>query len=152
MRMKIRPARATDAARLTAIARAAKGHWGYPAEWLRLWEPELTVSADLIRSQQVFCAEDGEAVVGFYVVSCEAPAAELEHMWIEPSSIGRGIGSRLFAHALARAAAGGARHLRIASDPHAEGFYLQHGARRIGSVASTPEGRHLPLLEVTIDP
>lgn len=150
--MEIRSARATDAPRLTAIAFAAKGHWGYPEAWLRLWEHELTVTADDIQRHEVFLAEEEGAVVGFYAVSGDARAGELEHMWVDPDSIGRGIGSRLFAHALESAAARGVRHLRIASDPNAEAFYLGMGARRIGSVPSTPEGRRLPLLEVTIDP
>ena len=148
--MKIRPARTTDAPRLSALARAAKRHWGYPDEWLRLWDPELTVTADTIRRQHVFCAEEGDSIVGFYAVSAAGPAAELEHMWIEPRSFGRGIGSRLLAHALDQAATRGIRSLRIASDPNAEGFYVRRGARRIGTVPSTPEGRHLPLLEVAI--
>ena len=148
--MTIRPAHASDATRLTAIARAAKRHWGYPDEWLQLWEPELTVTPDHILDLQVFCAEDDDAVVGFCAVSCDAPGAELEHLWIEPDAIGRGIGSELLDQALTVAREAGARHLRIASDPHAEGFYLQRGARRIGTVPSTPEGRHLPLLELTI--
>lgn len=149
--MKIRPAQATDASRLTAIAFAAKGHWGYPEEWLRLWEQELTVTADDIRRYDVFLAEDKEVVVGFYAVSSDAPAGELEHMWVDPDSIGRGIGSQLFSHALQSAAEQGIRLLRIASDPNAEGFYLDKGARRIGIVPSTPEGRELPLLEISVD-
>jgi hypothetical protein len=35
----IRLATADDTPGLTAIARAAKAHWGYPAEWLAGWEP-----------------------------------------------------------------------------------------------------------------
>lgn len=150
VRMKIRLARAGDADRLTAIARAAKRHWGYPDEWLRLWEDELTVTADDIRNHRVFCAEDDGVVVGFYAVSSAGSLAELEHMWVEPDAIGRGFGSRLFTHAIATAAEAGAESMRVASDPHAEGFYLHKGARRIGTVPSTPQGRHLPLLEFAI--
>lgn len=149
--MKIRPARVSDATRLTAIARTAKAYWGYPVEWLKLWEPELTVTADEIRQRDVYCAEHNDSVVGFYSVSDDAPVAELDHMWIEPGSIGQGIGSKLFAHVLDTAGARGVQSLRIASDPNAEEFYLHRGARRIGTVASTPEGRRLPLLEVTIE-
>lgn len=150
--MKIRPAQATDAPRLTAIAFAAKGHWGYPEEWLRLWEHELTVTADDIRRHEVSLAEEEQVVVGFYAVSSDSPAGELEHMWVAPESIGRGIGSRLFSHALHSASARGIRRLRIASDPNAEGFYLDRGARKVGTVPSTPDGRELPLLEIAIEP
>ena len=43
----IRRAVSGDAAGLTAVAHAAKRHWGYPESWIALWERELTVSAEL---------------------------------------------------------------------------------------------------------
>ena len=49
------------------------------------------------------------------------------------------------------AAALGVTALSIESDPHAEGFYLRLGARRIGEVPSTLPGRVLPLLEFRIN-
>jgi len=43
--------------------------------------------------------------------------------------------------------------LRIASDPHAEAFYLACGAVRVGAAASASiPGRELPLLELTCQP
>jgi N-acetylglutamate synthase-like GNAT family acetyltransferase len=151
VRMIFRSARPSDARRLTAIALAAKRHWGYPEEWLRMWREELTVTADRTREWAVWCAEVDGTVVGFCALSGEPPDGELEHLWVEPDSMGRGVGSGLFAHALETAAESGIQRLRIASDPHAEGFYLGRGARRIGSVPSTPAGRRLPLLEVRVE-
>ena len=69
-----------------------------------------------------------------------------EHMWVRPKEIGSGVGRSLFAHLLEQLHAMGATRLRIASDPHAEGFYRRMGARRVGRVPSTPAGRYLPLL------
>ena len=52
----------------------------------------------------------------------------------------------MFEHAILTLRADGGTTLRIASDPFAEGFYEKMGARRVGDVPSTPEGRRLPLL------
>jgi hypothetical protein len=52
--------------------------------------------------------------------------------------------------AIQRAAARGASVLRIASDPHAEGFYRRFGARLVGYVESLPAGRRLPRLELEL--
>lgn len=84
--------------------------------------------------------------MGFYALTGRAPVIELEHCWVVPARIGRGVGARLVAHAAATCRAAGATMLRIASDPFAEGFYRRMGARRVGVVPSTPRGRTLPLL------
>jgi GNAT superfamily N-acetyltransferase len=142
----IRRACAQDAPRLTAIAHAAKRHWGYPDSLLALWARDLNVSPNAIEDDLIFCAALASDIVGFYAVSQEGNWFELEHMWVHPDYMKRGYGARLFAHALATVRAHGGQALRIASDPNAEGFYLRMGARRIGEEPSTPAGRMLPLL------
>jgi hypothetical protein len=61
--------------------------------------------------------------------------------------MGRGIGRRLWEHAVGTARDAGFTALRVEADPHAEGFYLTMGARRIGEApsGSVPD-RALPLL------
>ena len=44
----IRRAVPAEAASLTAIAKAAKAHLGYPAEWLDAWDAASTVDADYL--------------------------------------------------------------------------------------------------------
>ncbi|MCB0291707.1 MAG: GNAT family N-acetyltransferase [Calditrichaeota bacterium] len=67
--------------------------------------------------------------------------------------MGQGAGARLFRHAVAALASHGIKHLKIVSDPHAEGFYQKMGARRVGAVASSIPGRALPVLmyEMEVD-
>jgi len=144
----IRPARATDVARLTDLAHAAKRHWGYAESDLALWRADLTVTPERLAEDLYFCAEVDGAIVGFHAVSLDGDAAELEHLWVDPPAMRRGHGAALFRHALGTCRAHGASALRIASDPHAEGFYLRMGAERVGSVASTPADRTLPLLSI----
>jgi GNAT superfamily N-acetyltransferase len=144
----IRRARASDARRLTAVAHAAKRTWGYPERWIGLWQDDLTVPRSFVRTHPVFCAVRGRRVVAFYGLSRSGDEFELEHLWVDPDHMGTGVGRRLFRHALATVRARRGRTLRIAADPHAEGFYAGLGARRVGVVPSRPAGRTLPLLEV----
>lgn len=59
----------------------------------------------------------------------------------------RRLGRRLWAHLEATAQAAGAKHLVVDSDPHAEGFYLAMGMRRVGAARSgSIPGRMLPCL------
>lgn len=44
----IRAGRPSDADQLTKLAFLSKAHWGYPTEWLELWEADLTVTPEMI--------------------------------------------------------------------------------------------------------
>lgn len=143
----IRPAVAGDADALTALAHAAKRHWRYPEEWIALWRRDLTFTHAFIERYPVYCALEGDAIVGVYALLFAGADCELEHFWIAPARMGTGIGRALFEHAVERCRAIGARRLWINADPNAEGFYQRMGARRVGEVPSTPAGRTLPRLE-----
>jgi GNAT superfamily N-acetyltransferase len=93
-----------------------------------------------------YCAEDSGVLAGFYALSGRPPALELEHCWVLPAHMGRGVGARLVEHAALTARAVGAARLIIAADPFAEGFYRRMGAKPAGSVPSMPRGRALPRL------
>ena len=142
----IRRARPSDSDELTRIAHAAKRHWGYSEQLIRHWEPDLTLRPGFVARQPAYCAVERSRPVAFYALSGRGRCRELEHMWVHPRRIGSGVGTLLFAHLINRLRIMGVTHLRIASDPNAEGFYIRMGARRVGDVASKPAGRALPLL------
>jgi GNAT superfamily N-acetyltransferase len=149
-RLSIRAGQPCDAPRLTAIAHAAKRYWGYAEELIALWDDELTLTPEFIASHPVFCALRDDEIAGFYALSCQENACELEHMWVEPAHIGTGVGACLFEHALQTVQSLGRPALTIVSDPHAEGFYRRMGARRAGQVPSQPAGRVLPRLTYAV--
>jgi GNAT superfamily N-acetyltransferase len=148
VRVAIRAARPGDEAALTAIAHAAKRHWGYAENLIARWRQDLTLTAHTIAEDQVYCAERDGEVVGFHTVSEEGGVFELEHLWVVPAHMGGGIGASLLRHAADVVRSRGGRTLRITSDPHAEGFYRRMNARPVGHVESTPPGRLLPVLEL----
>lgn len=134
---------------LSAIAQAAKRHWGYPEPWLDAWCPQLTFAPDQISALDIFVIEAAGDVAGFYAVVPGAPRWTLDHLWVRPERMGLGLGRQLVAHALARARMAGAVGLDIEADPNAEPFYRRLGGRRVGEIAAPAPGagnRHLPLL------
>lgn len=151
--LEIRRAAPADASRLTVIARAAKAHWGYPAAWLTIWEPALTITPDYLRREIVFLGARGGEPIGFYALEPRGDRWSLEHMWVVPGEHGRGSGRRLFAHALGTVRALRPGVLVIESDPFAAGFYARMGARQIGAVAAPMDGdpeRRLPVFEIDL--
>jgi N-acetylglutamate synthase-like GNAT family acetyltransferase len=152
MDLQIRRATPNESDRLTALAHAAKRHWGYPEKWIEHWRTDLTISPEFVAHNEVFVAViDGE-IVGCCALAVTGSLAELEHMWVEPQQMGHGVGRALFEHTTRRAAELGFSALELSADPNAESFYERMGARRIGEVHSEIEGqpRVLPRMKVEI--
>jgi GNAT superfamily N-acetyltransferase len=144
--IEIRRAQPAEHDTLTAVAHAAKRYWGYPDEWLELWKSELTFTPELIEERDTCCAVVDHKVVGVYALGVRGEASELEHLWVLPGFMGKGVGRRLFEHASETARARGAKHMRIEADPNAIDFFRKLGAHQVGEVPGRPEGRLLPLL------
>lgn len=138
--------------RLTEIAWAAKRHWGYPTEWLEQWRDTLTITPADLEAFTVRAAAVEECLVGFYALSrADGETFDLEHMWVHPSAMGEGVGTALFEDAVEVVRERGGDELNVVSDPHAVGFYERQGARRVGAVESSIEGRSLPRLVLAVD-
>jgi GNAT superfamily N-acetyltransferase len=146
--MQIVRAKPEDADALTEIAHAAKRHWGYPERWIESWRDILTMRPEFIAANVAYSAIAEGRAVGFYLLTTESDGLHLDHLWIAPNAMGRGIGRALFDHAVTQARRLGHRTLQIEADPNAEGFYERMGARRVGEAVTEIEGqrRELPLL------
>ena len=149
--MRIRRAEANEAEALTTIAHDAKRHWGYPERWIKHWQQDLTISPEFISQNEVYVAESDGVLSGFYALVVRNDKAELEHMWVAPAQIGRGVGKELFVHAMQTAAGQQVDEVEICSDPNAEGFYRKMGAERVGEFVSQLDGqpRVLPRLKAS---
>ena len=147
----VRAARRGEAAALSALALRSKGHWGYSPEFLEACRAELTLRDEQLAAQRAHVAEIDGAVVGFFTVTGEPPEGSLDCLYVDPPAIGRGAGRALFDVAIDLARREGFRALTIDADPHAEAFYLRHGAVRVGSVPSgSIPRRELPRLRLAI--
>jgi len=147
--MQIVRAKPEDAEALTQIAHAAKRHWDYPERWIEAWRDILTMRPEFIAANVAYCAFEEGRAVGFYVLTTEPDGLHLDHLWILPTAMRRGIGRALFEHAVDQARAAGFDLIRIEPDPNAEPFYQRMGAKRVGASLSEVEGekRELPLME-----
>ncbi len=150
--MKMARALPADAGELTAIAHAAKRHWGYPESWIHSWESSLTLTPEFVGAHPTHVARSGGRIVGFCSVVVRGREARLEHLWVLPPEMKKGTGRALFELAEGLARKAGAACLRIESDPNAEEFYVRMGAARYGRVPATMDGneRFLPLLEKSL--
>jgi GNAT superfamily N-acetyltransferase len=149
----IRDATPADGPRLSAIARAAKAHWGYPRSWLEIWEKDLTLTPEYLRAHRGFVALRGGLALGLCVLEDRGEHWAIEHLWVDPSAQRKGIGRLLVEHALAVARRLRPGRVQVVADPLAEPFYIRLGAvHRDDIPAPMPEApqRRLPLLEFSV--
>ena len=64
----------------------------------------------------------------------------LEHFWVLPGQMGKGVGRALLVYARGLAAAGGANRISIDADPYAERFYRACGANTVDIKAAPIPG------------
>ncbi|MGA7193253.1 MAG: GNAT family N-acetyltransferase [Anaerolineales bacterium] len=152
MDIEIRRALPEDAKKLTDIAIAAKGHWGYPQRWMQIWSPELTFNSEYFMKNESWTARVDNQLVGFYTLLGKDDNAWLENLWVIPAQMGTGIGSALFKHAIDLSKKSGFQIMRLESDPNAVGFYIKMGAYQIGERHSEVDGqpRILPIMELKL--
>ena len=148
--IRIREGVLEDADQLTEIAHTAKQYWGYPADWIKLWHKDLTITVQYIDENPVYVAEYNRPVAGFLGLNMQGVEAEIDHLWVLPEYMGLGIGQQLVYCALDHCTSHGVERLRVASDPNAVEFYCRMGAELQGHVESTPAPRKLPLLQFDI--
>jgi hypothetical protein len=144
MKIEIRATREEEAEALSDIRVRSKGHWGYSRETLEAWRPAMVVTTDYIRATIVRSILVDGCLVGFYALKKEEGI--LDHLWLLPDVIGKGVGRLAFVHATSAARGIGMRTLLIISDADAAGFYLKMGAQKVGEFYSPHQNRMLPKL------
>ena len=148
----IRRARPDEADVLTRIAITAKRHWKYPEHWMELWIPQLTFKPEYFEANECWVVEQNGDLIAFSTLEERNGNFWVENMWVLPECIGRGIGKKLFTHAVELARQRGYKILQLEAEPNAVGFYEKMGLKIIGEHQYDLEGqpRRLPIMEMTL--
>jgi GNAT superfamily N-acetyltransferase len=150
----LRPAQPGEAGALSALAMRSKAHWGYDDAFLEASRPELSLAPDDVGALRATVAVDlaDDRPLGFYtLVGDTEDDAALGHLFVDPVAMGTGVGSALFAHAVATARSLGLTRFRVDADPDAAGFYERMGAVPDGEVPSgSIPNRTLPRFRVEL--
>ncbi|MEO8308684.1 MAG: GNAT family N-acetyltransferase [Pseudomonadota bacterium] len=133
MILRIRAAQADEAGLLSQLAMDSKTSWGYAPDVMEAWRSDLTITPDAIAAHLVYVAEEHGMVVGFYMLQAAGPTWVLEHLWVRPDRMRRGVGSQMLQSVLSTANHSGLSRVHVAADPNAAGFYERQGGVRAGS-------------------
>ena len=122
--MRIRRANPGEAEALTALVMRSKAHWGYSQQQLDGWRSALTISAETIARDPVYCAEaDGRLAGVMRLKQLDATEALLDDLFVDPAFIGAGVGAALWRQAVTVAREYGATAMVLDADRHAIPFY-----------------------------
>ncbi|PHO19494.1 hypothetical protein CPU12_00885 [Malaciobacter molluscorum LMG 25693] len=135
---------------LSDIAIESKGYWGYSREQLDIWRKDLRIEKEYIENNLIKIVYQNSNPVGFFSIKSGTLKKELDHLWLLPEIIGKGVGNIVFDKIINECKRLNISKFTIVSDPDAEGFYLHKGAKRIGEVESISQKRMLPLLEYQV--
>lgn len=146
--LNIRLAKRVDASMLSDIAVRSKAYWPYEASFIEQCRADLTFNPDQAEDGFTYVAEIDGAVVGFYGFSKTADPPKMTNLFVDPPWIGKGIGYRLWFHAVSFASDQGWDFFEMDADPYAaDKFYYKMGCHKIGQTESTVvKGRFLPKL------
>lgn len=149
--LTLRCPRADEVAMLTELCLRSKAVWGYNRDFMDACRDELTITPSTLRSSHLKVAEGAGIVIGVAQVTVKGDVAELDKLFIEPTSLRSGAGRALFNWAKDLARATGAATMVVDSDPSASEFYRRMGAvddgvANSGSIA----GRHIPRLKLQL--
>jgi GNAT superfamily N-acetyltransferase len=96
--------------------------------------------------KQVFVAVSGRTPVGWAATVRQGEVLWLDDLWVEPGSMGRGIGRQLFEHAVASDKQQGAARVEWEAEPNAIGFYEKMGGRHVRDGDLSAWGRVNPVM------
>jgi GNAT superfamily N-acetyltransferase len=149
--VRLRPLREEELAEASDLCLRSKAYWGYDQKFLEACRDELTLTRDELGSDTLVVAESSDRMVGVGQLIVDGEKAELSKLFIEPASIGRGIGKSLFQALREAAIQSGAMRLVVTADPQAVPFYRSVGFEDFGSEPSASiSGRNLPVLAMDL--
>jgi N-acetylglutamate synthase-like GNAT family acetyltransferase len=144
--LRVRAAVPVDYERLRELTIESKAHWGHDRDFVRRWGEGLSFESE----QERWVVEaDGELVAWAGLVPPFDGVAVLDDLWVDPAWMRRGLGTRLFDVAAARARELGATRLEWEADPNAAGFYEKIGGRKLRDGVSE-WGRVVPWMGVEL--
>ncbi len=127
VRVSLRPGMPSDAARVCEVLLESRKAFlpfapsAHPEPDVLRWVGEV-----LLPGSDVTVAEEGGSIVGVIATSARNDGTWIEQLYLHPTHVGHGVGSRLLAHALATAP----RPVRLYTFQQNEGsrrFYERHG-------------------------
>lgn len=131
--MKISKSNDEEIPRINAIIAASKSIWKYDERYLKAAIPLLLINKDWISQHAGYSLYEDD-LEGFMGIEAIDDHWHLEHLWIAPNSMRKGLGRKAIDYARELARNAGIQEIYLFPDPPAEGFYEKLGAIYTGKI------------------
>ena len=149
--VSIRAAAASDLDRLREIAGHGKRFWGYDQSLVDRWLALGDFTPEVFAVKDTFVAIADDEIIAWSSLILRGDLCWLDDLWVAPRWIRRGVGRRLFEHAVGYAKTAGAAVMEWEAEPFAVGFYEKMGGRHVrDSEPSAIWNRSLPVMGLRI--
>lgn len=131
MRTTVRNATLDDSERIADIYLASRGRYIPYAPIVHTdAEVRIWIKTTLVPSGNVLVVSGDEGVMGFLAISRDDTHGWIDHLYLDPSEVGRGLGSLLLAEAK-KILGSPIRLYTFQSNEDARRFYRRHGFREV---------------------
>lgn len=150
--MNTRMAKAGEAQVLSELAYASEAYWGYDQVFMSAFRDKYGVKEEHIQRGSVRVLEDGNMMVGFFLIQVAGDFGDLDFFYIAPQFIGKGYGQVLWMDLMSFCKEREVHEIELVTSPQAVGFYEKMGAVVVGEVASQLRaGRLIPKLRAVVE-
>lgn len=145
--ISLRPPQMSELELATELCLRSKAYWGYDTEFMSACVAELTLSREDLLRDEIILAFQEFSLVGVAQVSNGNEGCFLEKLFVDPFTMGKGVGRKLFDWSISVACRQGAEEIIVEADPGAVPFYYAMLCKEAGTVQSgSIPSRRLPRL------
>lgn len=144
------PAKLEDADELSALAIRSKRHWGYSKEAMELWNVNLTITEDFLKSHTVIKAMLENEIVGFFALEEIKPVTRIAQYWIDTPYMRKGYGSAMYKYLKEFLRQRGVQKATVVLDPNGLQFFENKGAVILDKIENKVKNFRLVIVELPI--
>jgi len=132
----VRKAVRGDLGKLNELAVGSEAYWGYDEDHMSAFKRRYAIRNNHLEKGHVFVIEKNGGILGFYHLTAKESGFELEHFYIDPRYLGKGLGQTLWGHLRAFCIHRRIREVTIVCNDLVKVFYLKMGAAFLGRIES----------------
>ncbi len=149
--MIFEPATVKDIDELSEVAIRSKRHWGYSKEAMELWNQNLTITEDFLKSHTVIKATLEDEIVGFFALEEIHPTTRIAQYWIDTPYMRKGYGTVMYNYLKDYLKMRNVEKVTLVLDPNGMAFFEKKGAKILEKIEHKVRNKFLYIVEVPVN-
>ena len=143
-------ATAEDIDELSSVAIRSKRHWGYSKEAMELWNQNLTITDDFLKSHTVIKATLEDEIVGFFALEEIKAVTRIAQYWVDTPYMRKGYGTVMYNYLKDYLKLRNVERVTLVLDPNGLAFFEKKGAKILEKIEHKVRNKFLYIVEVPV--